>query len=1092
MVLSGMLFTRRCNRSTWLLGGFICLTSMTSMAKIGFNESIRPILSDKCFHCHGPDSGTREAGLRLDTAEGLMTDLGGYFAIVPGDPDNSEVYKRIAHQDPEERMPPAQSHKTISEQERQQIYQWIKEGAEWQGHWAFEPITSPSLPVIKKQDWAKNEIDHFVLARLEKEALPPSHGAEKQTLLRRIYLDLTGLPPRYEDIQVFLQDDSENAYEKVVDRLLASEAYGEHRASFWLDAARYADTHGLHLDNYRSIWPYRDWVVDAFNQNMPFDQFTVEQLAGDMLPNPTQANLIATGFSRSNPTTSEGGAIDEEYNAIYANDRTDTMSTVWMGLTASCAGCHDHKFDPISQKEFYQLTAFFRNTTQKAMDENAYDTPPSMHVYSDQQLSTRRQLELDKTNLAAAQLRLSRENVKSIHQWVDKLQANQSRLPVAQPQLAFHLPANEGKGDSLTGYTQTESVIGKLTGKYQWDKGIVGDALSINQSTLLSLSPDAEYQINDAFSVSFWIKTPKADIKQQAIIGRIDVDKGQWDWESKTSGWYVEAPNNKSIRLALDYPGFQYVDGRINDVLTPETWHHIAVRYNGNGNRNAFSFFVDGKPVATSGTKSLVSRSLDNDNANQSVVNPLSIGLAVKPQAFNDNPDDLKIREKYSKTPFLAIQDVRVFDGMLSDMDIGLLASLPDAKKALAQDKTAWSKEQKQLLSRYFSTQLAESSAALIKQRSEMLTTLAKMEKNAPTTLIMQEKPDSKPFAHVLIRGQYDQTGEKVDAGVPAFLPAMDSQDIPNRLDLARWLVSNEHPLTARVTVNRLWQSLFGRGLVETAEDFGSQGTPPSHPQLLDWLASDFRDNGWDVKRAIKQMVMSATYQQSSDLTKELQEKDAENVFLARAHRSRLNAEVIRDQALYVSGLLVDKAGGPPVKPYQPAGLWKAVAYVDSNTAEFIQDHGENLYRKSLYTYRKRTAAPPGMALFDAPDRESCNVRREKTNTPLQALLLMNDPQFIEAARRMGESLMRSHAEDKFAYLGWHALGRTIDQETQSILQSSYQQILDLYQADKSAAFELISVGESEVDPSLDAVQLASWTMLISQVFNLDEFITRN
>ncbi len=1068
------------------------MVSFAADAEIQFNKDIRPILSDNCFHCHGPDKDDRKANLRLDTAEGLLTDLGGHFAVVPGNPEKSEVYKRITHKNPEERMPPKSMHKVLSEQEISTIYAWIKQGAQWQNHWSFEPIADVPIPPIKQRDWAKTPIDSFILSRLEQEQLSASAQADKRTLIRRLALDLTGLPPSQQLIQQFVNDDSANAYEKVVDKLLALPAYGEHQAHYWLDAARYADTHGLHLDNLRSIWPYRDWVVNAFNQNMPFDQFSIEQLAGDLLPNPTQEQLVATGFVRSNPSTNEGGAIEEEYAAIYAKDRTETLSTVWLGLTTGCAGCHDHKFDPISQKEFYQLTAFFRNTTEKPMDGNAMDYPPSIHVLSAQDKLLKESLAVKDKTLKSKLKAIATENKSELSSWIKQLDGQQP-VPIENSHLVFHLPADEGANNQLTTYVDDKKSSAKVSGKYQWVNGKQGKALAINQSTLIELGNTAEFNYRDRFSVSFWLKVPKEKIKSQAIIGRIDVDpnKGWWSGESTTSGWFVELSNENSLKLALNYGESSFIEGSLWNVIKADTWQHFTIQYNGTASQKSFQYYVDGEEIQDAQARSLSTEEF-NKVANTKISNPLAVGFVQNPYAHKENRLDKEVMAKQQASPFVAVQDLRVYNMILTENENHLIAKMPEIKSALATNTNDLSEAQKDLLADYYASQISVAGKALTAQRISHLPQIADIEKHSPITLVLQEKANSSPSAHVLNRGLYDDKGEEVFSSTLAVLPSIDKSENLNRLDLAKWLVRDDHPLTARVTVNRFWQYLFGKGLVETAGDFGSQGTPPTHPELLDWLANDFKNNGWDVKRVIKQMVMSATYQQSSKITSELKEKDPLNQLYARSSRYRLDAEVIRDQALHVSGLLIDKVGGKPVKPYQPDGLWKTVAYVDSNTAKFVQDYGENLYRKSLYTFRKRTASPPGMALFDAPDRESCVVQRDQTNTPLQALLLMNDPQFIEAARVMAESVLKANTEDKFSYLIEHSLGRKPDEFMLKTLKNSYQNLKRLYLTSETAADELINIGESQADEQLDPIELASWTMLANQVFNLDEFITKN
>ncbi|MDU0352867.1 DUF1549 domain-containing protein [Paraglaciecola aquimarina] len=655
-------------------------------------------------------------------------------------------------------MPPAHMHKDLTEQEIATIYQWIKEGASYQNHWSFEPIAAEKVPQVKQVEWANNAIDNFILAKLEQAQLSPSPKADKHTLIRRLALDLTGLPPTPQLIAEFVADDSAQAYEKAVDTLMASTAYGEHQAHYWLDAARYADTHGLHLDNLRSIWPYRDWVVDAFNQNKPFDQFTIEQLAGDLLPNPTQDQLVATGFVRSNPSTSEGGAIDAEYAAIYAKDRTETLSTVWMGLTTGCAGCHDHKFDPISQKEFYQLTAFFRNTTEKPMDGNAADYPPSMHVFNEQDSILIKQLKNNNESLKNKIEQLSKSSSAELKQWINS-HKNKS-LPIVNNELAFHLPANEGQGNKVTTQLNQKTSTAKITGKYQWVEGKQGKALAINKSTLIELGDAAEYDYEDSFSVSFWIKPPKEEIKAQPIISRISVDpeKGWWDRQSKTAGWFVEALNNKSLRLSLNFGDTAFIHGSIWNVMEPDAWHHITIQYDGSANQNAFRYYVNGEERGKAQAKSLSPEELAS--VQQAKINsPLAIGFVQNPYAQKEDPKAPDIVEKNNKTPYVAIQDIRVYKNVLTPEENHLIAKLPDIQQALLATKPT--EEQQTLLSAYYTSQYSQQGQQYYAERRAQLPQITAIQQRTPITLILEEKTDSKPYAHVLNRGQYDDEGEK-------------------------------------------------------------------------------------------------------------------------------------------------------------------------------------------------------------------------------------------------------------------------------------------------------------------------------------------
>lgn len=1054
-------------------------------AEVKFNQHIRPILSDKCFHCHGPDKADREADLRLDTAEGILSDLGGYFAIVPKKPEESEVYKRITHADPDERMPPLSIHKTLSKEEIALIEQWIEEGAMWQDHWSYEPISQEQAPKVTQNDWVSNPIDNFVLNRLELEQLTPAAQANKHTLIRRVSFDLTGLPPSPEQINAFVNDQSANAYENLVDNLLASPAYGEHRAQYWLDAARYTDTHKFHFDNYRSIWPYRDWVVNAFNNNMAFDQFTIEQLAGDLLPNATLDQKVASGFNRNNATTHEGGVIDAEYEAIYAKDRTETMSTVWLGLTTGCANCHDHKFDPISQKEFFQLSAFFRNTTQKARDGNVFDTLPSIRVPNKVDRITKAELETQLKTKQAVFDNLASELEPEFNQWLASSKSNQNKSQqhgVAKDKLTLNLTGDEN--------------INLHNPKTHQNQGY----FSVNQASYGETGMLEPLLYDQPFTISFWLKIPKKS-KVKSLLRQVVLGENKKPFEEGASQWLVELYKNK-IKFSIsngDVAGLQnHIWGMMNKPLAVNKWQHVVINYDGLASSKSFKYYINGEY-----------QSSKNDGINQYGVKPFkSIGkstallIGKQPAKAGGNAPAAKKQKiandlaKMQKSQYVNLRDINIYQNALSPQNIQALGAV----NLLAQ-KTSdaqYSAAEKQHLLAYYLTEVNSKSQALDREINLLSQKVQKIDQRSPVTLITQERQDQVPFAHILIRGAYDKLGEKVVSATPAVLPKIkindtDSDDdkANSRLDLANWLMRDDHPLTARVTVNRFWQSVFGQGLVKTAGDFGSQGTPPSHPMLLDWLAADFKDNGWDIKRTMKQIVMSSTYRQSSDVTAESYKNDPDNTLLARGPRYRLEAETIRDQVLYLSGLLVDKRGGPGVNPYQPQGLWKAVGFSGSNTLNFVQGTGEDLYRKSLYTFRKATAPAPIMGVFDAPDRETCSVNREITNTPLQALLLMNDPQFIEAARHMAEIIMTSSSDNKFRQLAETSLGRSVDDATIASLEKSYQRISALYQQAPEQAELLINIGDSTPDATLDKIELANWTMLASQVFNLDEFNTK-
>ncbi len=1009
----------------------------------------------------------REAKNGQILEEGITADLGdGRQAVVPGTPQRSELFRRITADDVDERMPPIDSHKHLEPEQIRLLKNWILQGATWEDHWSFTGVQRPDLPSVSNADWPANPIDRFVLRRLEQEGLAPSNEADKQTLIRRVSFDTTGLPPSEALIKTYVEDASPQAYEKMIDRLLASKKYGEHRARYWLDAARYGDTHGFHLDNYRGIWPYRDWVVQAYNNNMPFDQFTVEQLAGDLLPNATQSQKVATGFNRCNPTTSEGGAIAEEYLSIYAKDRVETTSTVWLGLTLGCAACHDHKFDPLSQKDFYQMAAFFRNTTQAAMDQNIYNTPPSIRVYGEEQRKTKVELESEiaEINTFLSELLPTNE--------IQRVTADAGSEWVAEDALELGIALTESE---ILLTTRKEPI--QIAGTHRITSVTEEQVLAIPQDAPLPLGDFANFQMEQPFTVSFWLFFDDEVVKEKPAIlfGRNDKDEGR-------HGWHVVLGKDHKIELKIvsDAPQHNRLNLKADTALKTNEWNHVFLSYDTRflfdvvrNFQAPFAFRVNDKGAKIKGvsTKSKFRGSIQVDQ-------PFVLG-------------EKRAHPKLEQV--LAIRDLRIFDQILSQPEQQLLASGAPTEENVSSNSVS-----KIVAVVEGSNTLAsiEPKIEPIKENTKQLRKaewqLAQLKHAAPITLVMEEKKDTEPEAHILNRGEYDQPGERVTPGVPDVFPPLPAGDKTNRLTLARWLVDPANPLTARVNANRMWQELFGVGIVKTAEDFGSQGEPPTHLELLDWLAAEFVDSGWDVKHMYKTMLMSATYKQSSRVRPELLKTDPGNRLLARGPRHRLDAEVIRDQALYLGDLLVEQLGGPPVKPYQPQGVWKAVAYTGSNMAVFEADQGASLYRRSLYTLWKRTAPPPSMAIFDAPSRESCSVRRERTNTPLQALVLMNDPQYVEAARNFAQLVLNDSSADKFKTMLTRALGCEPTQQVTDILKQTYEKILPIYQEDAEAANKLIRIGESTPDESIDPVELATWTMVANQVMNLDAFINKN
>ena len=1001
----------------------IVLSSAQAAGKVDFRREVRPILSDACFHCHGPDKGSRMAGLRLDLkAEAFQARKNG-APIVPGKPEASLILQRIRHEKAALRMPPPAAHKTLTPAQVETIERWIAQGADWQEHWAFSPPVKVEPPAVKNAGWAKNEIDRFLLGRLEQVGLTPAPVADKRTLARRVSLDLTGLPPEPADVEAFLKDERPDAYERLVDKYLASPHYGEHRARYWLDASRYADTHGLHIDNYREIWIWRDWVIQSYNKNQPFDQFTVDQLAGDLLPNATMEQVIASGFHRNNVTTNEGGVIEDEVAAMNAKDRADTTGTVFLGLTVGCATCHDHKFDPITQKDFYSMTAFFRNTTQRPLDGNVSDTPPVIFL----------------------------PNAKDAARW-----------PGIENELVALQGKMGGRVDQLRGHQQKVAALPKsLTPVWNWDMIDFAKGAKMEQIPGFDkINPDRP------FTLSMWVYYPKPD-DNWTLLSQYDGNEKE---SSKLRGWTLDIQGRQPVFKFWGDEGAPIVARSGNAAkMMPGNWYHVAFTYDGQRKkRSSFELYFNGTRIAHEGKQ---------DNPRSMLIGPVA----------NDQP--LRIGGDGGKRTFTggALEDVKLYDRVLSSQEISLVEMYTRVKKAKPGE----------LLDERAKLYAATKDGTFKKLLAQLTTVEAErkaMQDRGAITHVMVEKPDSKAVAKVLFRGMYDQPRDEVEANVPVVLGGLDSGLPKNRLGLAQWLLKPENPLFARVAVNRYWQEVFGTGLVRTSEDFGSQGEAPVNPELLDWLAIRYRESGWDTKAFFKLLVMSAAYQQQAVATEEKLKKDPENRLLSRGPRFRMDAEMVRDYALAASGLLVRKIGGPSVRPYQPEKIWETVAMKESDTRFYVQDHGDALYRRSMYTFWKRSAPPPAMDLFNAPTRETCTVRRERTNTPLQALLTMNDVQFVEAARRLAERAMEAHKNNfdaQLDYLSERLVTRRFSEAEREVSRAAYRDYLRYYDSNPAMAKKLISTGESAVNAKLPAPELAALTMLSNQLLNLDEVLTK-
>jgi hypothetical protein len=1037
-------------------GILLCILACSSQLPaappaIEFQRDVRPILSDACFHCHGPDKETRMAGLRLDRRDEATAQRKDGAAIVPKDPDKSLLWQRVTHASPAKRMPPAYSHKVLTDEQKEILKRWIEQGAPWREHWAFAAPVRPAPPAVKNTAWPRSPLDRFILARLEAAGLQPAQEADRRTLARRAALDITGLPPKPEDVDAFVNDPAPDAYERLVDKYLASPHYGEHRARYWLDAARYADTHGIHIDNYREMWAYRDWVINAYNRNLPFDRFTIEQLAGDMLPNRTIEQQIASGFQRCNATTNEAGVIIEEIEAMYAKDRVDTTAAVWLGLTLGCATCHDHKFDPLTQRDFYSLAAFYRNTTQHVMDGNIPDSAPVIAVPAGADRTRWEQLEKSRTTLLASLRKMEAARDPAFSAWVRSAPRRRIARPLDLKSQVFDLM---GKPlDLPEGVTRGESGIPGIP------------ALHFKEKASLELPNLKAIDADQPFTIAVWFYYPKAE--ERYVLA------SQSDPEDKNRGLVMwVSGRNPQFRLTADEGKSITASAGHLDQIRMGAWNHVVYTYDGSRVQSGMGIHINGRAVNTQGrdVKNTLAGSVNTGK-------PLLIG-----------------RENKSFFPDGAIAEFRVYDRVVTEQEVRALASWPLAYAARRKPTPKLSVEERSALQAYYLNRWNQPYRTLAAKLHGVNMERSEIARRSPVTHVQEERTDQKPFAHILYRGMYDQPRDRVAPDVPAVLPRMKPGMPRNRLGLAQWLVAPENPLTARVIVNRFWQEVFGTGLVKTAEDFGSQGEVPSHPELLDWLAVEFRESGWDMKKFIRMLVTSATYRQSAQVTPEKLRADPENRLLSRGPRFRMDAEMVRDYALAASGLLNPQIGGPSVKPYQPDGIWEAVAMLGSNTRFYKRDAGDKLYRRSLYWFWKRSAPPASMDIFNAPTRELCTVRRERTNTPLQALVTMNDTQFVEAARMLAQRAMirgGSDAGKRFEFLARSLLARDLDQREVEIVRRAWRDYLNYYDSNPGDAKKLLAVGESKADESLNKAEFAALTMVANQMMNLDEVLNK-
>ncbi len=1029
-----------------------------------FNRDIRPILVENCFGCHGADSAGRKADLRLDDRDAAV-EMG---AIVPGDPDSSVALDRIFSDDPEEVMPPPSMKKVLTAEQKEMLKRWIAEGAEYQPHWSFIPPKRPEPPAVKNEGWVRNPIDRFILSRLEAEGLAPAPEADRRALARRASLDLTGLPPDPAVVDAFVADPYPDAYERYVDSLLASLEWGEHRGRHWLDYSRYADTHGIHFDNYREMWTYRQWVVNAFNRNVPFDQFTILQLAGDLVsdhgPNASPEQIldakIASGFHRCNMTTNEGGIIDEEYAVLYTRDRTETTAAVWMGLTAGCAVCHDHKFDPISQKEFYEFAAFFNNTTQPVRDGNIHDNPPIMVVPKAQ----------DRPRFAAVEkeLAIGREAVTARKQaaraefdrWITEATPAVADKVAPQDTPLLEIDLLEGEGTKTLAKIVGKQADLPLTTSTKWQAGPSGVGALLLDGRAAELADGGDFEHDHPFSVTFWLRTPANDTAY-AVIARMDEANAHRGWDVGVQGRRV------TMHLVHDYPE-DAIKVVSSAQLKPDTWTLVSVTYDASGKAEGVKIYYDGKPQAPK---------IETNTFKKSTIK-------------TDTPLVIGGRSQASTAHGVGLAGIEVWGRALSAGEVEGLSKA----QAISQIVKMPPEERVKAAAGLFDWWLANHDDAY-KAATAKVATLesehADIRKRGTVAHVMNEKSEMAK-AYILDRGEYDKRKEEVKPDTPDILPPFPENLPKNRLGLARWLMLQEHPLTSRVTVNRFWQEVFGTGLVRSSGDFGITGELPSHPELLDWLSIEFIESGWDVKKLFKLMVLSAAYRQSAAATPEKLAKDNANRLLSRGPRFRMDAEMVRDHALAASGLLVKQIGGPSVKPYQPDGVWEAVS-MGGNTNRYQRDKGENVYRRSMYWFWKRSAPPASMDIFNAPSRENCCVKRERTNTPLQALVTLNDPQFVEAARFLADRALEVGGDTDDAridYIAERLLARPLAADEMKIVKTSLADLADWYKAHPEDAKKLVAIGDSK-PRSADVAQLASWTMLTNELMNLDEVLCK-
>lgn len=1076
LIAAGGLFLMSCD-SKIDLPDDVAAEMNTLVAPVDYTYDVKPILSDRCFACHGPDANHQKADLRLDMAEVAFKKEAesGLKAIRPGKPGRSELVHRILSADPDIVMPTPESHLSLTAREKAILIRWIEEGAEYKPHWAFTKIEKPEVPKVKNEAWVKNDIDRFVLKKLEDKRIKPAAEASKTTLLRRVSLDLTGLPPTPEEVRAFVKDSSPNAYEKAVDRLLASPHYGEHMAVPWLDAARYADTHGYQDDGLRTAWPFRDWVINSFNKNQPYDQFVTWQLAGDMLPNPTRDMLVATAFNRMHQQSQEGGIIPEEYRSAYVSDRVDTFGKTFLGLTVECARCHDHKYDPISHKDYYSLYAFFNNNDENGQIPYNGEASPAITLPTPEADA---RLKYIHANLAKEQSAITANAAvyeRSFRQWLAAARtAPEKALLPEKTDLLGYFTFDEPQGKEFTNLAnpkhkasaEGDDSLSNVASR----NGRIGKARYIFGDNAVSFGDNfAFFERNQPFSISIWLNLHDPAVSGSLLHKSNGVMNGY-------RGWNVFREKDGRIRLTMSHVWPENaIEIQTVDKFPMNKWTQLGFTYDGLSKAAGLKLFVNGQPVkVTVHNDHLTESILYGKNKTNWYVDRLNIGRLSDQRTKNFEVDEFRI---YTR----AVSPLEMLGLYTLKNELLMALKTPDAQlkpALLASLKDYYLTN----IDAGFKKEMA-ASRALIGEETEI------MDKQIDVMVMKERKYPRKTF--ILNRGAYDAPGKPVTMDTPDAFFKIPKEYPKNRLGLAKWLLDKNHPLFSRVTVNRFWMMYFGKGIVISSDDYGNQGELPTHPELLDYLAVRFRESGWNVKAMQRLIVTSATYRQSSKIERNVQDLDPDNRLYARGPSYRMSAEQIRDNALASSGLLTRRVGGKSAYPYQPAGLWEALA--TRNEVTYKQQHGDSLYRRSLYTIWKRSSPPPMMLNFDAAERHFCITKRQKTSTPLQALVVMNDPQFVEASRVLAQHMLKNgkSVDEQIDYAFTALTSRLPDPKEKMVLKELLEEELKDFSQNPKRMKSILAVGEYPLDKTLDPAQLAAGTIVASTVMNFDEFLIK-